>query len=97
MRLHGRLSGSPDATDRESRMQPARRRPWSTSRCRRQRVTADAPIARKVLARLRLSDIVVPRLTRAAALVVLVILGGVIVSLIVGSLAGAARPSASAS
>jgi phosphate transport system permease protein len=47
---------------------------------------AESPSRAKVLARLRRSDDLFRLLTRSAALAVLVILGGVIVSLIIGSL-----------
>src|ERR1044072_9953418 len=46
---------------------------------------ADALSRSKVLDRLRLGDTIFRNLTRAAALLVLVILGGVIVALFVGS------------
>ena len=61
--------------------------PWLTSHCRRD---ADRRPSRhrgpRCCSRLRLSDIIFRILTRAAAIAVLVLLGGVIVSLIVGSL-----------
>src|SRR5262245_37700030 len=46
----------------------------------------ETPSRAKVLARLRLSDLAFRHLTRLAALMVLVILGGVMVSLIIGSM-----------
>jgi phosphate transport system permease protein len=49
-------------------------------------VTAAAPSRAKVLDRLRFGDIVFRNLTRSAAILVLVILGGVIVALISGSI-----------
>jgi phosphate transport system permease protein len=48
-------------------------------------VTSAAPSRSKVLDRLRLGDIAFRNLTRAAAVAVLVILGGVMVSLIIGA------------
>ena len=51
----------------------------------------------KALDRLRFCDAVFRSLTRAAAIGVLVLLGGVIISLVIGVAAGAAAPSASIS
>jgi phosphate transport system permease protein len=48
-------------------------------------MTAEAPTRSKVLARLRLTDTAFRILTRCAALVVLAILGGVMISLVAGS------------
>ena len=51
-------------------------------------VSAEALTRAKVLGRLRLGDTVFRHLTRAAAIGVLLLLSGVIISLIIGSLAG---------
>ena len=93
VRPRGRLSGAPGrAEPRESRMQPAGRRAVVDVALQGGAMSAPSrSIARKVLQRLRLSDAVFRHLTRAAAIAVLVILGGVIVSLVHGSLAGAAH------
>ena len=61
-------------------MQPPGGDPWSTLRCRAERSwPSEAAVARAGLDRLRLSDAAFRHLTRAAAILVLVILGGVIV------------------
>jgi phosphate transport system permease protein len=68
-------------------MQPARRSPVTDFALRTASLSAaEAPSRAKVLVRLRRLDDFFRLLTRSAALAVLVILGGVIVSLIVGSI-----------
>jgi phosphate transport system permease protein len=68
-------------------MQPARRRSVVDVALQGNAVEVDAVAARaKALNRLRVGDIIFRALTRAAAIGVLVILGGVIISLIDGSL-----------
>jgi phosphate transport system permease protein len=68
-------------------MQPARRRSVVDVALQGDAVEADAVAARaKALNRLRIGDIIFRAVTRAAAIGVLVILGGVIISLIDGSL-----------
>jgi phosphate transport system permease protein len=68
-------------------MQPARRRSVVDVALQGDAVEAYAPAARvKALNRLRVGDIIFRALTRAAAIGVLVLLGGVIISLIDGSL-----------
>jgi phosphate transport system permease protein len=68
-------------------MQPARRRSVVDVALQGDAVEADAVVARaKALNRLRIGDIIFRAVTRAAAIGVLVILGGVIISLIDGSL-----------
>src|SRR5437899_1865291 len=68
-------------------MQPARRRSVVDVALQGNVVEVDAVAARaKALNRLRIGDIIFRTLTRAAAIGVLVILGGVIISLIDGSL-----------
>jgi phosphate transport system permease protein len=68
-------------------MQPARRRSVVDVALQGDAVETYAVVARaKALNRLRLADIVFRALTRAAAIGVLIILGGVIISLIDGSL-----------
>jgi phosphate transport system permease protein len=68
-------------------MQPARRRSVVDVALRADAVEIDAVASRaKALNRLRVADIVFRALTRAAAIGVLIILGGVIISLIDGSL-----------
>jgi phosphate transport system permease protein len=68
-------------------MQPARRRFVVDVALQGDAVEADAVAARaKALNRLRIGDIIFRAVTRAAAIGVLVILGGVIISLIDGSL-----------
>jgi phosphate transport system permease protein len=68
-------------------MQPARRRSVVDIALQGDAVEADAVAARaKALSRLRIGDIIFRAVTRAAAIGVLVILGGVIISLIDGSL-----------
>jgi phosphate transport system permease protein len=71
----------------ESRMEPARRQPVVDLALRSGAAAIDAQASRaKALDRLRLSDTAFRILTRAAAISVLVILSGVIVSLFLGSL-----------
>jgi phosphate transport system permease protein len=68
-------------------MQPARRRSVVDIALQGNAVEVDAVAARaKALSRLRIGDTIFRALTRAAAIGVLVILGGVIISLIDGSL-----------
>jgi phosphate transport system permease protein len=68
-------------------MQPARRRSVVDVALRADAVETDAVASRaKALNRLRIADVLFRVLTRAAAIAVLVILGGVIISLIDGSL-----------
>jgi phosphate transport system permease protein len=68
-------------------MQPARRRSVVDVALQGDAVEADAVAARaKALNRLRIGDLIFRAVTRAAAVGVLVILGGVIISLIDGSL-----------
>jgi len=68
-------------------MQPAGRSPVTDFALRTASISdAEAPSRAKVLVRLRRSDDLFRILTRSAALAVLVILGGVIVSLIIGSI-----------
>jgi phosphate transport system permease protein len=68
-------------------MQPVRRRFVVDVALSGDAIPADAVVARaKALSRLRMNDVVFRALTRAAAIAVLVILGGVILSLISGSL-----------
>jgi phosphate transport system permease protein len=68
-------------------MQPARRRAVVDVALQGDAVETYAVVARaKALSRLRTADIIFRALTRAAAITVLVILGGVIISLIDGSL-----------
>ena len=68
-------------------MQPAGRSPVTDLALQSSSLSAsEAPSRAKVLVRLRRSDDLFRILTRSAALAVLVILGGVIVSLIIGSL-----------
>jgi phosphate transport system permease protein len=68
-------------------MQPARRRSVVDVALQGDAVQADTAAARaKALNRLRVGDIIFRALTRAAAIGVLVLLGGVIISLIDGSL-----------
>src|SRR6202166_167110 len=70
----------------ESRMRSSGRRPVVDVALQGGTLQADAQVDRaKVLQRLRLGDTAFRHLTRAAALAVLVILGGIIVSLIHGS------------
>ncbi len=88
MRPSGRLSGAPgrarakgepDATRREASL-------WLMSRCKAESSRSPSrSIGAKVLRRLQLGDMVFRQLTRAAAIAVLVILGGIIVSLVHGS------------
>src|SRR5512135_3380822 len=89
LRPRGRLSGSPgrDFRHRESRMQqPAGRRPVVDVAFQGGSIPVTEQVDRaKVLRRLRLGDAGFRHLTRAAAITVLVILGGIIVSLIHGS------------
>jgi phosphate transport system permease protein len=68
-------------------MQPARRRSVVDVALQGDAIEADAVAARaKALNRLRIGDIIFRAVTRAAAIGVLVLLGGVIISLIDGSL-----------
>jgi phosphate transport system permease protein len=68
-------------------MQPAGRHPVTDLALRSNSLSvSQAPTRAKVLVRLRRSDDLFRILTRSAALAVLVILGGVIVSLIIGSI-----------
>src|SRR3984893_10135680 len=68
-------------------MQPAGRHPVTDPALRSNSLSvSQAPTRAKVLVRLRRSDDLFRILTRSAALAVLVILGGVIVSLIIGSI-----------
>jgi phosphate transport system permease protein len=68
-------------------MQPVRRSPVTDFALQSNSMSvAESPSRAKVLARLRRSDDLFRILTRSAALAVLVILGGVIVSLIIGSI-----------
>src|SRR5258708_13393416 len=68
-------------------MQPVRRSPVTDFALQSNNLSvAESPSRAKVLVRLRRSDDVFRILTRSAALAVLVILGGVIVSLIIGSI-----------
>src|SRR5258708_26204064 len=68
-------------------MQPVRRSPVTDFALQSNNLSvAEAPTRAKVLVRLRRSDDLFRILTRSAALAVLVILGGVIVSLIIGSI-----------
>src|SRR5689334_18228403 len=68
-------------------MQPARRSPVTDVALQSNGISlTEAPSRAKVLMRLRRSDELFRIVTRSAALAVLVILGGVIVSLIIGSI-----------
>ena len=88
-RLPGRgLSGLPRAVPTGSLgCSPPGGETWSIWRCRAERCgRSEAASRSKALARLRLGDIAFRHLTRAAAIAVLLMLGGVIVSLVIGSL-----------
>ena len=88
MRPGGRLSGSPERpkAPKESWMQSTGRRPVVDVALQGGSVSVAHQVDRaKVLQRLRLSDAAFGYLTRAAAITVLVILGGIIVSLVHGS------------
>src|SRR5258708_19216220 len=68
-------------------MQPVRRSPVTDFALQSNSLSVtESPSRAKVLVRLRRSDDLFRILTRSAALAVLVILGGVIVSLIIGSI-----------
>ena len=72
--------------------QPAGRRPVVDVALQGGAVSVAEQVDRaKVLQRLRLGDVGFRHLTRAAAIAVLIILGGIIISLVHGSLAGAAH------
>src|SRR5882672_5649993 len=74
-------------SQRESRMQPAGRRPVVDVALQGGTISVTEQVDRaKVLQRLRLGDAAFRHLTRAAAITVLIILGGIIVSLVYGSL-----------
>src|SRR6266567_2686745 len=82
------LDCSPESTRKESgSMQPPNRRSVSDIALPGIAIDSDASFARaRALRRLRLGDMVFHGLTRAAAIGVLLLLGGVIVSLVSGSL-----------
>src|ERR1035441_9524892 len=74
-------------SQRESLMQPAGRRPVVDVALQGRTISVAEQVDRaKVLQRLRLGDAGVRHLTPAAAITVLIILGGIIVSLVYGSL-----------
>ena len=73
-------------------MQPTGRRPVVDVALQGSGISAADQVDRaKVLQRLRLGDVAFRHITRAAAVTVLVILGGIIISLVWGSLACAAH------